>query len=365
MNHEVELEPPVIRMPPFVQGEWLNSPPLTREQLRGQVVLIDFWDYTCVNCVRTLPYLRAWHERYSSLGLVIVGIHAPEFGFARDQAQVKAAIAEFDLPYPVFLDNQYESWGHFANRAWPTKYLVDAAGYIRYKKQGEGAYQETEKAIQRLLQERDPAVALPDIPPLLRPEDATGAVCYRPTPELHAGYDKGSLFHRGLGNPAGNIPDSPMIHDLPQARPEGHFYAAGIWRWQPENLTFAGELEGRIHLPYSAVGVNAVLSPTADPVALMLNLWQSETEPLIVVTQDGAPLPGWAAGRDIEFDETGRSLLRITRPRLYEIVDNGVYGSHELVLHFLTHGVALFAFTFTTCVAPSTSAGPNGTFAMG
>ena len=362
---DVTLQPPIIRMPPFAPGEWLNGAPLPPEQLRGRVVLIDFWDYTCINCVRTLPYLRAWHERYAAAGLVIVGVHAPEFGFARDQAQVKAAIDEFALPYPVLLDNQYETWGRYANRAWPTKYLVDAAGYIRYQKQGEGGYQAVEKAIQQLLLDRDPSQQLPPVPPLLRPEDASGAVCYRPTPELHAGYDKGNLFQRGLGNPAGNIPDSPMIHELPEAMAEGHFYLAGIWRWQPENLTFAGQAEGRIHLPYSAVGVNAVLSPAADPVALMLNLWQDGPEPLVVVSQDGAPLPDWAAGRDIEYDETGRSCLRVNRPRMYEIVQNGAYGSHELVLHVMTHGLALYAFTFTTCIAPMSSAGPHGTFTMG
>ena len=362
------LEPPVVRMPPFGQGEWLNSErELEHRHLRGQVVLIDFWDYTCINCVRTFPYLRAWHDRYHALGLTIIGVHAPEFGFARDLQQVKAAISEFSLPYPVFLDNNYETWGHYANRAWPTKYLIDAAGYIRYRKQGEGGYRETEMVIQQLLRHRDPAVQLPPISNALRDEDATGAVCYRPTPELHAGYEKGNLFTRGLGNPAGNVPDSPMIHMLPkpEERIEGHFYAEGIWRWQPETLVFAGQSGGRIQLPYSAVKVNAVLSPTHDPVALMLNLWQEETLPTIEVRQDGSPLPEWAAGRDITYDDSGHSLLQVNRPRLYEIVSNGDYGSHQLTLEFNRNGLALYAFTFTTCVAPSAASGPHGTFTMG
>ena len=365
---DIMLEPPVVRMPPFGSGEWLNSElALDTGSLKGQVILVDFWDYTCINCVRTFPYLRSWYKDYHQSGLQIIGVHAPEFGFARDLQQVKMAIAEFGLPYPVFLDNKYETWAHYANRAWPTKYLIDANGYLRYQKRGEGGYHQTERVIQKLLRLRDPSQALPTLTKAFREEDETGAVCYRPTPELHAGYEKGNLFSRGLGNPAGNVPDSPMIHDLPEIekRVEGHFYAEGIWRWQPETLTFAGQSGGRIHVPYSAVKVNAVLSPTSDPVALMLDLWQADLLPTIVVTQDGLPLPKWAAGADIEYDDAGRSLLRVARPRLFEIVNNGDYGSHQLLLEFETNGLALYAFTFTTCVAPSASSGPHGTFTMG
>ena len=145
------LDPRLVHMPPLVEGEWLNGRPLTPVQLRGQVILIDFWDYTCINCLRTLPYLKQWHQRYARHGLVIIGIHTPEFRFAQFRTHLEAAIAEYEIPYPILLDNQQQNWSQFATKAWPTKFLVDPDGYIRFKRQGEGYYQETEQAIQALL----------------------------------------------------------------------------------------------------------------------------------------------------------------------------------------------------------------------
>ena len=208
------LDPRIVRLPPLAEGEWLNGRPLTSSQLRGQVVLIDFWDYTCINCLRTLPYLKMWHQRYAELGLTIIGIHTPEFGFAQFRPHLAAAVAEYDIPYPILLDNQEKNWSQFAVRAWPTKFLVDTDGYIRLKRQGEGHYQETERAIQTLLRLRQPGVSLPDLLPPLRAEDASGAVCYRPTPELYAGFQGGGLFGGALGNPEGCMPNRSVIFRL-------------------------------------------------------------------------------------------------------------------------------------------------------
>lgn len=344
------LDPRVVRMPEFAPGEWLNTDrPLTRQSLRGRVLLVDFWDYTCINCIRTLPYLTGWHDRYAGLGLTVIGIHAPEFRFARSRAQIEAAIQEAGIRYPVLLDNEYENWERFANRAWPTKYLVDAGGYIRYRRQGEGHYQETEQAIQTILRQRDPDVLLPDVMPPLRPEDAPGAVCYRPTPELYAGYERGAL-----GNRSGYAAGNPVVYDLPLSpqRREPNFYAAGIWRAEREYLTFAGQNGGRIVLPYSAAGVNAVLSPSGDPVEVMLDLRPSDAPPVVEVRQDGAPLTALTAGADIAYTEDGISVVRVERPRLYGLVRNPAFESHELELTFRAGGLALYAFTFTTCAAP-------------
>ena len=140
------LDRPLVRMPRFGRGRWLNTAhPLTRQSLRGKVVLVDFWDYACINCIRTLPYLKAWHGRYRHKGLVVVGVHAPEFGFGRLEGAVAGAIAEFELPYPVLLDNEYETWERYANKAWPTKHLIDAEGYIRLQRRGEGYYRQVEQ----------------------------------------------------------------------------------------------------------------------------------------------------------------------------------------------------------------------------
>ncbi len=338
-------------MPELARGEWLNTDqPLTQDTLRGHVALIDFWDYTCVHCIRTLPYLTTWHERYAGKGLTVIGVHAPEFSFARSRAEIEAAIHEFGIPYPVLLDNEYQTWMRFANRAWPTKYLIDGDGYIRYKAQGEGHYHETERAIQALLRLHDPHVELPDLLPPLRPEDAAGAVCYRPTPELYAGYERGSL-----GNREGYAAANPLVYRMPHPddRAEMHFYADGIWRAQAESFAFAGQDGGRIMLPYRAASVNAVLSPSSDPVEVMLHLRRTEVSPVIEVRQDGKPLTPANAGGDIDYDDGGISVICVERPRMYELVRNPQFEAHELELIFHAHGLALYAFTFTSCAAPS------------
>lgn len=343
------LTRPVIRAPHLAQGEWLNTPTsLSREAWRGRVLLVDFWDYTCVNCLRTLPYLKAWHERYHDKGLTIIGIHSPEFKFAQASKQIRSAIGEFELPYPILLDNSYANWDRFANRAWPTKYLVDAKGYLRYERRGEGRYQETERAIQALLRLRDPAVVLPPLLPVLREEDAAGAVCYRATPELHAGY-RGGLFGGALGNEVGYLAGGTMAYGLPEpfARREGQFFLAGFWRAEGEAMVFAGQEPGRVTLPYSAVGVNGVFSPSFDEVELMLDLYPAG---IITLHQDNQPLTPLNAGTDVQFDNQGHSFIQISRPRMVNLVRNPTYGSHELDLIFHTSGTALYAFTFTSCV---------------
>jgi len=364
---QLTLDPKLIRMPEFATGMWLNiDHPLAKEELRGQVVLIDFWDYTCINCVRTLPYVTAWQERYADKGLTVIGVHSPEFKFAQHRAQIEAAIEEYGIRYPVLLDNDYQTWSRFAVKAWPTKILVDCDGYIRYWRQGEGYYAQTERALQALLRERDPNAQLPDVMPPLRGEDAPGAVCYRPTPELFAGYERGSLGNR-QGYAAGN----PVVYDLPPKRDrrETNFYADGIWRAHPESFAFAGQDGGRIVLPYRAVSVNAVVSPSSDPVEVILNLRPPDVLPLIEVRQDGYVLTPDNAGTDIEYDDGGVSTINVERPRLFELVRNHEFESHELELIFRANGLALYSFTFTSCVVPgrrgSDAGALGGTYRVG
>jgi thiol-disulfide isomerase/thioredoxin len=353
------LDPPYVRAPDFGPGEWLNAEsPLTIDALRGSVVLVDFWDYTCVNCIRTLPYVTAWHDRYHDKGLVVIGVHAPEFAFARSRRQIEGALDEFGLTYPVLLDNDYATWNYFANHAWPAKYLIDAKGYIRFQRHGEGYYQETERAIQNLLALRDADVQLPPLMEVLRPEDQPGAVCYLPTPELHAGYEYGAL-----GNPEGYASSTPMIYEMPMPaqRRDGHFYAEGIWQAGPSTFAFAGQDGGRVVLPYHAAGVNAVLSPSGDPVEVMLDL-KTDEEAFVEVRQDGAPLVPPFAGSDVHIQPDGASVVRVERPRMVELVNNPTFGEHELELVFRANGLALYAFTFTSCVAPQATSGKKGTF---
>ncbi len=353
--HDHLLDRPLVRMPRLGAGTWLNTPkPLSRDALRGFVVLVDFWDYACINCIRGLPYLRAWHERYAVHGLVIIGVHAPEFRFGRMSGQIEAAIDEYSLPYPVLLDNEYVTWDSFANRAWPTKHLIDADGYIRFVRQGEGYYRDTELAIQELLHRRDPEFSYMEPLPALRAEDRPGAVCFRPAPELHAGYQGGGIFGGALGNPEGYVTAGPMAYVLPGPfdRQEGQFYLGGFWRAEPEAMVFAGREIGRVVLPYRAAGVNAVLSPSSDQVELMLDIHPATNAPRVEVRQDDAPLTPLTAGADVCFDEQGRSSVLISRPRSYELVRNPGFESHELDLILHSHGLAIYTFSFSSCVAP-------------
>lgn len=348
------LDPPLVHMPELGTGDWLNAPrPLTRQTLRGRVVLVDFWDYTCVNCLRTLPYLRAWHARYNDLGLTIIGVHAPEFRFARERQLVADAVHDLAIPYPVLLDNEYITWTRFANRAWPTKHLIDHEGYIRLRRQGEGHYQDVERAIQQLLHERAPQTALPQLLPALRAEDEPGAACYRGTPELHAGYRGGGLFGSALGNPEGFVTDGVMLYALPKTedRAEGHFYLQGFWQAWPENVALAGETDGSVFVPFRAAGVNAVLSPSPDPVDLMLGLRPSDQEPLVEVKLNGRSLAPANAGADILFTADGRSYLQVDQPRMYAVQRSAHFTGGELELLFRARGLALYSLTFETCVA--------------
>jgi thiol-disulfide isomerase/thioredoxin len=299
-------------------------------------VLVDFWEYSCVNCLRTLPYIREWHARYGRW-LTIVGVHTPEFPFGREQQQIEMAVREERLDYPILLDNDFQTWDAFANRFWPAKYLIDQDGYIRYQSHGEGGYGVFEQAIQAVIREADTDVSLPPIMQPLREEDRPGAVCYRPTPELHGGLDRGAL-----GNPEGYARGTPMIYSLPKARAAGAFYLSGAWQAGEQYIAYQGQSEALIHVPYEAVEVNAVLSPHVELVERMLHPEAVTVE----VWQDNTPLSETVCGSDVTAD--GRVL--VDRPRMYNLVRNPGFEAHELTLRVRARGFALYAFSFTGCV---------------
>jgi thiol-disulfide isomerase/thioredoxin len=340
---------PRIHAPEFSPGDWLNTPrPLRLANQRGRAMLVHIWDFTCLNCLRTLPHLTAWHQASRDWPVTFVGIHTPEFDFAKDRRQVEAAVRRQGIEYPVLLDNRYQTWDAFANRYWPTVYLIDTDGYIRYQHSGEGAYAETEGRLRELALEAAQRTGQPELGPLpgrldtLRQDDEIGAACAPGTPELHAGYQQGAL-----GNPEGYLPRSlPLIYKLPPGpqRQDGFFYAAGAWRAGDDFFALAGAL-GALVLPYHAASAHAVLAASADPVELMLDL---KPPARLRVTQDGAPLDSLSAGADVTL-EAGQSYLTVDTPRLYEIARNPDSGAHELRLDVLAGGVALFAFSFTAC----------------
>ncbi len=311
---ELPLGPPA---PEFTDNQrWFNTPGgdgLTMEGLRGQVVLIDFWTYTCINCIRTLPYLRAWQERYGENGLTIVGVHSPEFPFEKDAENVEEAIEQNGLTYAVAQDNELGTWNAWGNQYWPAKYLIDADGNVRYLHFGEGNYAETEQAIRTLLRDagHDPGGGASAGGETI----AKGAT----TPETYLG----SLRAAGWVQPVGH--GSRSFGPPPAGLPRDRFAFFGDWTISDESAT-AGEGAG-IEARFNARRVFLVLgSPGAD----------REVQVLL----DGRPIPNRLAGDDVR---AGRAV--ISEHRLYRLVDLPAVGDHRLTLRFAP-GIEGYAFTF-------------------
>ena len=327
---------------PEIGRVWLNSAPLSFRQLRGRAVLVDFWDYTCVNCIRTLPYVQAWHERYLDKGLTVIGVHTPEFTFAQYESNVERGIREFGLTYPIVVDSNREIWKAFANRYWPTKYLLDKDGYLRYGHFGEGGYAECEQVIQELLREVDPAIDLPSLMEPVREEDHMGAVCYRATGELYLGHARGRI-----GNDGGFKEDQIADYEFSGQLEENFFYATGHWASTAEYFEAVESGTHSLRLKCEAAAVNLVMACPHAPSAE------------VVILQDGKPLTQKQATRDIRFrtrpNGEQESYLMVDSARMYFLVDNHEFGLHELELR-CSPGVAAFAFTFTSCVDPVASA---------
>lgn len=326
--------PPItvpLRAPELVAGTWIQGPEVSTRA--GSVVLVDFWDFTCINCLRTLPYLRSWHERYAGRGLKIVGVHTPEFEFAADPGAVAAAVRDLEIPYSVLLDNERANWQLFANHYWPAKYLGDARGYLRFEHFGEGAYGYTEEWIQLLLKEAGDREEMPAILAPMRGEDRPGAVCYPATREIYIGYWRGKLLadegyrpgeevrHRGRGE---------------GAAPAGFFTALGLWRHEAEYLE-VGEAGAELELVCEAAGVNLVVS-SADGRG-------GELE----VEVDGGPVPAGERGADV-VERQGRTFAVWERSRMVRLLEAAEFRSWRLVLRFGTPGTRAYSLTFTTCV---------------
>lgn len=333
----MELEPPLVRAPEFPEADWVNTTvPLTLAGLRGQIVLVDIWDFSCVNCLRTLPYLRAWHERYSESGVVLVGVHAPEFRFGRSLDQVRAAAGRLGVRWPVILDNELRLCSAYANTVRPSLHLLDTAGYIRFRHRGEGNYTAIERAIQRLIAESGRPVPFDQPVPPVRPEDAPGAICPPTTPDLRID---------AIGNP-GPLLTVPTLFEVPSRRSDGHFYLEGLWRPVDEGWVLAGE-RGEIVLPYRAASVFAVLAASPDPVDFALSLYNPVEVQLI---QDNLPLPKDHFAEDVFLAE-GQARVRVDVPRLYALVRNPDVQRRELRLLVRGQGLTLYAFSFGSCVS--------------
>ena len=290
-------------------GVWLNSDPLTAERLRGNVVLVDFWTYSCVNWLRTLPYLRAWHERYRDRGLVVVGAHAPEFGFEHDLENVRRATGELGVAYPVVIDNDFLIWRSFENHYWPAVYLADSEGRVQFQHFGEGEYEQTEGAIQRLLGIDEDTV---HVDAGGRAEAADWAKLS--SPETYLGYGRGE--RRSDSGPDGLEPN--------------HWALAGAWSVEEEAAVLEAP-DGSITYRFEARDVNMVLAPP-----------DGEAPVRFTVRLDGDS-PGDAHGVDVDGSGQGT----VSEPRMFQLIrQRGAGGERDFEITFLDAGVRAYVFTF-------------------
>jgi cytochrome c biogenesis protein CcdA/thiol-disulfide isomerase/thioredoxin len=315
-------------MPP-VSGatQWFNSPPLTNEMLRGKVVLVDFWTYSCINCLRTLPYLKAWNVKYRDQGLVIIGVHAPEFAFEKDPQNVEKAIHDLGITYPVAMDNQFTIWNAYKNQYWPAHYLFDANGKIRHQHSGEGAYQETEQMIQALLKEANQGVlALNDGLVQVSGSGATAAAAaVQRSPETYLGYAR----QENLASPEAIKKDAAASYSAPHMLKPDQWALSGKWLVSAESAAVQTR-GGAISYRFQGRDLHLVLgAPNGKPVRFKITL-------------DGAA-PGADHGADI--DAQGNGVIR--EQRLYQLIrQSGKVAIHTFRIEFLDSDAEAFAFTF-------------------
>jgi len=306
---------------------WLNSQPLTAAGLRGKVVLIDFWTYTCINWLRQLPYVRAWAEKYKDQGLVVIGVHTPEFAFERDLDNVRRAARDMRVDYPIAIDNDYTIWRAFNNSYWPALYFVDAQGHIRHHQFGEGAYEESEMILQQLLEEAGNGGIGHDLVSV----DARGAEAAADwgslrSPENYLGYERTENF-ASLG---GAVLDERRLYTAPARLRLNHWALSGDWTLE-QQATVLNEANGRIAYHFHARDLHLVMGPAARGTSVRFR-----------VLIDGQP-PGAAHGIDV--DEQGNGI--VSEQRMYQLIRQPEpIADRHFEIEFLDSGVEAFAFTF-------------------
>jgi len=317
---------------------WINSPPLTMSGLRGKVVMIDFWDYTCINCIRTFPENKKLWERYRQDGFVLIGVDDAEFSSAAPVDRAREAVKRFELPYPIVVDDRFRIWSAYKNSFWPNIFLIDAKGYIRYNHPGEGDDDEIERAIQSLVQEAHPGIAFPATYTIAPDVNVSAPGCGgAPTPEMYAGDWSG----RGvLANPEG-YHDHKTIDYAPQnAVEDGRVVLAGRWETDKNGMVYRGK-----HARDAPGQDRATLRYHARELYSVMNLARGHAARLYIM-QDGKYLTTANKGADVQLDSNGRSYLEVRVPRLYYLVQNPEFGSHTVDLFPAADGLTIDSFTF-------------------
>jgi thiol-disulfide isomerase/thioredoxin len=308
-------------------NEWLNSPPLTPPALRGKVVLIDFWTYTCINWLRTAPYVRAWAEKYKDQGLVVIGVHAPEFSFEKSLNNVRWAVNEMRIEYPVAVDNEHSIWRAFKNRYWPALYFVDRQGRVRHHHFGEGSYEQSEMIIQELLAEGGTSgIERKPVSVEARGIEAAADWGSLKSAENYVGHDRTENF----ASPGGAVLDKARIYQLPAMLRLNEWGLSGDWTVKKEAAVL-NQPNGRVAYRFHARDLHLVMGPAAPGTSVRFR-----------VRIDGQP-PGPAHGIDV--DEQGEGT--VTEQRLYQLIRQPrPIVDRQFEIEFLGPGVEAFAFTF-------------------
>jgi thiol-disulfide isomerase/thioredoxin len=306
---------------------WINSAPLKAKQLKGKVVLIDFWDYSCINCIRAIPYIRAWADKYKDSGLVVIGVHTPEFDVEKQMANVQKAVRKFDITYPVAVDSDYAIWKAFHNEYWPAHYFIDVKGKVRFEHFGEGEYEQSEKWIQELLKEAN-AKPMTEGAVSVHGEGVMAASDAKEvrSPETYIGYARAAHFM----SPGGFKEDAEKTYALPDQLSPNSWALSGSWidHRQVAVLQTQG---GRIAFRFYARDLHLVLGPSEDGKPIHFH-----------VTIDGHP-PGENHGVDTDNDGNGV----VTDHRLYQLIrQQGAISGHVFAIEFDDPGVQAFSFTF-------------------
>ena len=312
------------KMPPLDGAViWLNLPPLTTQDLRGKVVMVDFWTYSCINCLRSLPYVRSWARKYKDHGLVVIGIHSPEFAFEKDESNVRKAVHNLGVTYPVAMDNDLKIWQAFNNEYWPAHYFIDTLGRIRAHHFGEGDYDQSERVIQKLLIEAGfKNVPTGFVNPQANGAQAAADIDDMQSPETYVGYSKADSF---ISLP---VKDTPHLYAAPGPYGRNQWGLTGIWTIGQEKAVL-DRAPGKITFRFHARDLHLVLGAGAKPVRFR-------------VTLDGVS-PGAAHGADTDAAGDGT----VSEQRLYQLVrQSGAVADHTFEIEFLDPGVEAFSFTF-------------------
>ena len=343
-----------IKAPEFAQiTGYINTPhnsPITLSSLKGKVVLVDFWTYSCINCIRTIPYLNDWDQKYAGNGLVIVGVHSPEFEFEKNYDNVKAAVQRLGITYPVVLDSDHGTWNAYGNQYWPRHYLIDAQGYIRDNHIGEGGYEQTEKTIQSLLAERAAHIGLKQISfntrstPVIRPQSMQYVdLNQSTTSEIYLGYDKARA---PIGNPEGFKPDQIVSYSIPSdmSIKPSIVYLHGSWKNNPDNMELQSDT-GRIAFIYYAKSVNMVAGGKGEGIVINDN---DNDEHRVagangqVVLSASANMSNKSLGQDLSQNGS----FTIDGQRLYNLAMHDDYNAHFIIIDVKGKGFQLYTFTF-------------------